>query len=378
MPRGGQAPRAGKADRCVPLNSPLSRAADGEATSRRLRREGPQPAPRANRRPHPTRAGARASFTAPSAGQAEHATRRSSSLNPAPGRRAALSNPTTLHTDSDWHELKAGTLYPLDRRGDATGENGCVAIFEGIEHFSPFWDPQAHSCHEWREDKGNAHDAPDPEDRLKAGLPTGSGVVRSPAFRRRAFPSRRSVLAPCRGPAPGRPVRRHPVDIEHRGAVLPRAHGADPRPRPRHRPPLEAGPRDLAEGSSRAGESVETGQTRPREGHLDELFDGLHQWTHSEPNRQCPTYAQAPARGYPSGSGMVDAACNTIAGLCHKQPGTRWCKRVAEATAHLRGIHFTGRWPRFRSPAITGRPVRPETLPAIPARTPGARERNHA
>ena len=126
------------------------------------------------------------------------------------------------------------------------------------------------------------------------------------------------------------------------------------------------------------GESVETGQTRPPEAHLHELLDGLRQWTHSEPNRERPAHAQALARGYPTRSGSIEAACDTITGLRDKPPGIRWRKRVAETIAHLRGTDLTGRRPRFRSPAIRGRPVRPETPPAIPARTPGALERDHA
>jgi hypothetical protein len=232
-----------------------------------------------------------------------------------PERLAVLMDGTTAHTDGDWHEVKVGSFYTFDRRGDATGEKGCVSTFEGIEHFRRLWDTEAQRWH----------------------------IAEAPV-----------VVALCDGsPWTWNTVAEYCP--EHTVPLLDFYHATE------HLWTLAHAV--WGEGSSRAVEWVETQKTRLREGRLDDFFDALHQWREAEPYRKAAEeqlryfetnrgrlgYADALARGYPIGSGMVEAACKTIIGLREKQPGMRWRKRMAEVIAHLRCIYFSGRWPCFRS-----------------------------
>ena len=231
-----------------------------------------------------------------------------------PERLAVLMDGTTAHTDGAWHEVKVGTFYPFDEQGDAVGEKGCVATFEGVEHFRRLWDTEAQRWH--------LAEAP-----VVVALCDGSPWTWN------------TVAEFC----PGHTVQI--LDFYHATEHLWKlAHAI------------------WGEGSSRAGEWVETQKTHLREGRLDAFFDGLQRWADAEPYRQAAQeqlryfqtnrerlgYADALARGYPIGSGMVEAACKTIIGLREKQPGMRWRKRMAEVIAHLRCIYFSARWPNFR------------------------------
>ena len=232
-----------------------------------------------------------------------------------PQRLAVLMDGTTVHTDGDWHEVKVGTFYLFDEEGGALGEKGCVATFEGVEHFRRLWDTEAQRWH----------------------------LARAPA-----------VVALCDGSTwtwntvaeycPPHTVQL--LDFYHAAKHLWKlAHAI------------------WGEGSSRAAEWVETQKTRLLEGQLEEFFAALRRWSELERYRQAAEeqlryfetnrarlgYAEALARGYPIGSGMVEAACKTVIGLRQKQPGMRWRRRMAEVIAHLRCIYFSDRWSRFRT-----------------------------
>jgi hypothetical protein len=232
-----------------------------------------------------------------------------------PERLAVLMDGTTVHTDGDWHEVKVGTFYPFDRRGEATGEKGCVATFEGIGPFRRLWDTEAQRWH--------LADAP-----VVVALCDGSSWTWN------------TVAEFC---------------PEHTVPLLDFYHATE------HL--WELAHAIWGQGSSRAKEWVETQKTRLCEGHLDDFFDDLRQWAGAEAyreaaeaqlryfegNRERLGYAEALARGYPIGSGMVEAACKTLIGLREKQPGMRWRKRMAEVIGHLRCIYFSGRWASFRA-----------------------------
>lgn len=152
-----------------------------------------------------------------------------------PERLAVLMDGTTAHTDGDWHEVKVGTFYSFDHRGDATGEKGCVATFEGVEHFRCLWDTEAQRWH-----------------LAEAGV----------------------VVALCDGsPWTWNTVAEYCP--EHTFQLLDFYHATEHLWRVAHAV--------WGEGSSRATEWVETQKTRLCEGRLEEFFDALGQWAKTEP-----------------------------------------------------------------------------------------------
>jgi hypothetical protein len=238
-----------------------------------------------------------------------------------PERLAVLMDGTKAHTDGDWHEVKVGTFYPFDTKGEALGEKGCVSTFEGIEHFRALWDTEAQRWH-------------------LAEVP--------------------HVVALCDG-APWTWNTVAECCPEHTVEILDFYHASE------HVWTLARAV--WGDGSARAGEWVQEQKTRLLEGDLDAFFGELKQWTqmeasaqvageqlrYFETNRSRLGYAAALRRGDPIGSGMVEAACKTIICVREKQPGMRWRKDTAECIAHLRCIYFSNRWESFRRRMMTPR-----------------------
>ena len=65
-------------------------------------------------------------------------------------------------------------------------------------------------------------------------------------------------------------------------------------------------------------------------------------------SREPGHYREYRARGYPIGSGLVEAACKTAICLRAKQPGMRWRTNTAEPIAHLRAVRQNERWDALR------------------------------
>ena len=61
-------------------------------------------------------------------------------------------------------------------------------------------------------------------------------------------------------------------------------------------------------------------------------------------NRERMRYAELAARGFPIGSGVVEAACKTLVAQRLKQSGMRWSERGGQAILNLRGWAQSGRF----------------------------------
>jgi hypothetical protein len=61
-------------------------------------------------------------------------------------------------------------------------------------------------------------------------------------------------------------------------------------------------------------------------------------------NRERMQYAELAARGFPIGSGVVEAACKTLVAQRLKQSGMRWSERGGQAILNLRGWAQSGRF----------------------------------
>jgi len=67
-------------------------------------------------------------------------------------------------------------------------------------------------------------------------------------------------------------------------------------------------------------------------------------------NRQRMDYPSYRARGYHVGSGVVEAACKTVAAARCKRSGMRWSREGAQAVLNLRCLFLNGRWDHHRQP----------------------------
>lgn len=240
----------------------------------------------------------------------------------APERLAVLMDGTMAHTDGDWHEAKVGAFYSFDADGESTGEKSTVATFENVDIFRGLWDTEAQRWH--LADVGEV-----------VALCDGSAWTWN-------------TIAEC---CP-----------EHTLEVLDFYHAVE------HLWEMARGL--WGESSPRAKEWVEAQKERLKSGDLDAFFAELGRWAAKEDyadvagkqltyftnNRKRLCYTEARARGYPIGSGVVEAACKTVIGLRLKQPGMRWRKSAAEVIAHLRCIYHSGRWHAFRRKFIHAQP----------------------
>jgi hypothetical protein len=231
-----------------------------------------------------------------------------------PERLAVLMDGTTVHTDGSFHEAKVGAFYAFDEEGEATGQKTYATSFRGVGDFRDLWDAEAQRWH-----LADAKDV--------AALCDGAAWTWN------------TVEDRCPS---------HTVQIldfyhgtEHLGTLAKTIWG---------------------EGSAKVKPWIEAQKTRLLEGHEDDFFQELRQWTteghwetegkkqlaYFETNRDRIHYKDYLARGYPIGSGVVESACKVIIGLREKQPGMRWRTDTAEAIAHLRAIYYSGRWPALR------------------------------
>lgn len=231
-----------------------------------------------------------------------------------PRRLAVSMDGTTVHTDGAWHEGKVGSFFVFDEAGKAVGPRSYLATFGTVEPFRHLWDTEAQRWH--------LADVPD----LVAvcdGAPWIWNTIRE--------------FCPA-----------HTVEVldfyhatEHLWAL---AHAI------------------WGEGSSRAKPWVEAQKARLLEGHLDAFFRTLRRWDRDGPwqaeaqrqlayfttHRHRIRYHDYRARGYPIGSGVIEAACKTVLCTRQKQPGMRWRTPTAEAIGHLRAVHQSRRWPALR------------------------------
>ena len=230
-------------------------------------------------------------------------------------RRLALSMDGTMaHTDGAWHEAKVGTFYAFDEKGKATDTRSYLATFGGVDAFRGLWDTEAQRWH--------LSEVPDLV-ALGDGAPWIWNTI--------------AELCPA-----------HVVEI------LDFYHAAE------H---LWTLARALwGEGSERGKEWVGEQKERLLDGGLEAFFAELERWDtaghwHKEAqaqlryfttNRERIRYSEYRQRGYPIGSGVVEASCRTLISLRHKQPGMRWRSDSAEGIAHLRAVHQSGRWDALR------------------------------
>lgn len=230
-------------------------------------------------------------------------------------RRLAVSmDGTMIHTDGLWHEGKVGAFFAFDETGRATGVRSYVSTFGNVEVFRDLWDTEAQRAHLADVDEVVA---------LCDGAPWTWNTI--------------AEYCPA-----------HTVEVldfyhatEHLWAL---AHAV------------------WGEGSPRAQAWVEAQKTRLLEGQLPAFFRALRVWDrpgswqqearaqlrYFKTNRHRIRYSDYLARGYPIGSGVVEAACKTILCLRQKQPGMRWRTATAEGIGHLRCIHHSGRWRTVR------------------------------
>jgi len=232
----------------------------------------------------------------------------------APSRLALSMDGTTAHTDGAWHEAKVGTFFAFDEEGKALSRRAYLATFGDVGAFRHLWDTEAQRWHLGEVDELVA---------LCDGAPWTWNTV--------------AEFCPA-----------HVVE------VLDFYHATE------H---LWALARVLwGEGSERAKAWVGEQKERLLEGQLDAFFAALEQWDtpgtwqedaqdqlrYFTTNRERIHYKEYRARGYPIGSGLVEAACKTIICQREKQAGMRWRKDTAEAIAHLRAVHQSGRWDTLR------------------------------
>ena len=238
----------------------------------------------------------------------EHVERRS------PRRLALSMDGTTAHTDGAWHEAKVGAFFAFDEEGKPLSRRAYLATFGGIEAFRALWDTEAQRWHLAAVDVLIA---------LCDGAPWTWNTI--------------AEYCPA-----------HVVEIldfyhasEHLWKLARAVWG---------------------EGSERAKAWVGEQKERLLEDQLAAFFAALEQWDIPGPwqeeaqaqlryftaNRERLHYKEYRARGYPIGSGLVEAACKTVICQREKQPGMRWRKDTAEAIAHLRTVRQSGRWDALR------------------------------
>lgn len=236
-----------------------------------------------------------------------------------PQRLAVSMDGTTVHVDGEYREVKVGAFFLFNEKGEVVGQKGYVATFAGIEAFRDLWDAEAQRW--WMAEVAEL-----------VALCDGSPWTWN------------TVAERC--PA-------HVVEIldfyhasEHLWTLARAIWG---------------------EGSARAASWVAEQKQRLLAGQEQAFFRELEHWTHKDhewseeghrqlayftTNRNRIHYKQYRDRGYPIGSGVVEAACKTVVCTREKQPGMRWRKNAAEAIAHLRATYQSGRWHSLRQRLI--------------------------
>jgi len=119
------------------------------------------------------------------------------------------------------------------------------------------------------------------------------------------------------------------------------------------------------DGTDKAREWAEANRDRLWEGRLTDVFRslrGLRPATEEgreavrkaigyyQHNRERMDYPAFRAEGYHVGSGVVEAACKTVAAARCKRSGMRWSKEGAQSVLALRSQRLNGRWDNYWKP----------------------------
>jgi len=130
----------------------------------------------------------------------------------------------------------------------------------------------------------------------------------------------------------------------------------------------EVGRAVYGEGASPARQWAEANKERLWQGRVDSVLRSLRAVRaptaegreavrlavgYFETNRQRMDYPSYRARGYHVGSGVVEAACKTVAAARCKRSGMRWTKHGAQAVLNLRCLQLNARWDQYWKPLKT-------------------------
>jgi len=122
------------------------------------------------------------------------------------------------------------------------------------------------------------------------------------------------------------------------------------------------------EGSARAGDWAEANRRRLWEGRVGDVLRSLRAVRpttgegreavrlalgYFQVNRHRMHYPSYRARGYHIGSGVVEAACKTVAAARCKRSGMRWSKQGVQSVLNLRCLLLNGRWDQYWQPLKT-------------------------
>jgi hypothetical protein len=127
----------------------------------------------------------------------------------------------------------------------------------------------------------------------------------------------------------------------------------------------EVGRAVYGDGTDEAREWADANRDRLWEGRLTDVFRSLRNlkpltedgreavrkaigyYQHNRERMDYPTYR---AKGYHVGSGVVEAACKTVAAARCKRSGMRWSKEGAQSVLALRSHRLNGRWDNYWQP----------------------------
>lgn len=127
----------------------------------------------------------------------------------------------------------------------------------------------------------------------------------------------------------------------------------------------EVGRAVYGEGTDKARRWAEANRQRLWEGRLADVFRSLRAIKpataegreavrqaigYYQQNRGRMDYPSYRARGYHVGSGVVEAACKTLAAARCKRSGMRWSKEGAQSVLALRSHRLNGRWDSYWKP----------------------------
>jgi len=127
----------------------------------------------------------------------------------------------------------------------------------------------------------------------------------------------------------------------------------------------EVGRAVYGDGTDRAREWAEANRARLWEGRLTDVFRSLRNLKpateagreavrkaigYYQENRERMDYPTYRARGYHVGSGVVEAACKTLAAARCKRSGMRWSKDGAQSVLALRSQRLNRRWDAYWQP----------------------------